>query len=93
MVTSLSKGVHASLAAGVTALDYSFSYDDKGRLSGSTLATGGSTIYQMTMGYNAAGGITSKASVGEDGIRTHDLLTASQAHKFIFLVKHVLNIR
>ena len=62
MVTSLSKGVHASLAAGVTALDYSFSYDDKGRLSGSTLATGGSNIYEMTMGYNAAGGITSKAS-------------------------------
>ena len=62
MVSSLSKGVHASLAAGVTALDYSFSYDDKGRLSGSTLATGGSNIYEMTMGYNAAGGITSKDS-------------------------------
>jgi len=43
-------------------LDYSFSYDDKGRLSGSTLATGGSNIYEMTMGYNAAGGITSKDS-------------------------------
>jgi len=45
----------------ITALDYSFSYDDKGRLSGSTLATGGSNIYEMTMGYNAAGGITSRA--------------------------------
>ena len=62
MVSSLSKGVHTSLAAGVTALDYSFSYDDKGRLSGSTLAAGGSNIYEMTMGYNAAGGITSKDS-------------------------------
>ena len=62
MVSSLSKEVHASLAAGVTALDYSFSYDDKGRLSGSTLAAGGSNIYEMTMGYNAAGGITSKDS-------------------------------
>ncbi len=63
MVSGLHKGVHSSLTAGVSALDYSFSYDDKGRLSGSTLATGGSTIYQMTMGYNAAGGITSKVSV------------------------------
>ena len=63
MVSWLHKGVHSSLTAGVSALDYSFSYDEKGRLSGSTLATGGSTIYQMTMGYNAAGGITSKASV------------------------------
>jgi len=62
MVSSLSKEVHASLAAGVTALDYSFTYDDKGRLSGSTLAAGGSNIYEMTMGYNAAGGITSKDS-------------------------------
>ena len=63
MVSWLHKGVHSSLTAGVSTLDYSFSYDEKGRLSGSTLATGGSTIYQMTMGYNAAGGITSKASV------------------------------
>jgi hypothetical protein len=41
MVSSLNKSIHSSLAAGITSLDYSFSYDDKGRLLGSTLATGG----------------------------------------------------
>ncbi|MEL0335108.1 MAG: hypothetical protein VW980_04865 [Flavobacteriales bacterium] len=41
MVSWLHKGVHSSLTAGVSALDYSFSYDEKGRLSGSTLATVG----------------------------------------------------
>ena len=62
MVSSLNKSIHSSLAAGITSLDYSFSYDDKGRLLGSTLATGGMNIYELTMGYNAVGGITSKDS-------------------------------
>jgi len=62
MVSSLNKSIHSSLAAGITSLDYSFSYDDKGRLQGSTLATGGMNIYELTMGYNAVGGITSKDS-------------------------------
>jgi len=62
MVNSLNKSIHSTLAAGITSLDYSFSYDDKGRLQGSTLATGGMNIYELTMGYNAVGGITSKDS-------------------------------
>ncbi len=62
MVNSLNKSIHSTLAAGITSLDYSFSYDDKGRLLGSTLATGGMNIYELTMGYNAVGGITSKDS-------------------------------
>src|SRR6056300_865778 len=62
MVSSLNKSIHSSLAAGITSLDYSFSYDDKGRLQGSTLATGGMNIYELTMGYNEVGGITSKDS-------------------------------
>ena len=62
MVSSLNKSIHSTLAAGITSLDYSFSYDDKGRLLGSTLATGGMNIYELTMGYNAVGGITSKDS-------------------------------
>ena len=71
MVSSLNKSIHSSLAAGITSLDYSFSYDDKGRLQGSTLATGGMNIYELTMGYNAVGGITSKDSDLPNGVLTH----------------------